>query len=435
MQIDEIISFLDHEGVLSLPEPNNSEEQPNPQNEELQFSEVDWKKIFPDKGVFRGKEIEILDHRLIGIGKELRDPDFEQLDEDPWEMDLPVEFSEKFISEVEKDFVPQENETPFDRCAWYCPIHYYLHDWGIYIKSECIQSIALKIGQCLPSHYKRFLVHRNSFTNLIIKHCMRAAFCVLYLHEFYHHKVESFGLRLQTVQGKGSYLRYKENIYQRLKGDTNQLEEALANADAFIRLKSKVYKRCILSCILKATETYLRKSFPVAPAGYNQALKYIKARDFKEGEHELQSRIQEGTLNHKQDTNRWSYSPNMMKGFFNCRSEIYEVISTKHSSTLPSIQKSNGGFCYTTYSQRELKKVCVKLGWEEIPRGGKGSHAKFKKSGHRHITLPHGKQLAIGTQKNILKSLKINESQLKQILDGSFDLQKNNLITINLSYP
>ena len=66
--------------------------------------------------------------------------------------------------------------------------------------------------------------------------------------------------------GKGSYLRYKENIYQRMKGDTNQLEEALANADAFIRLKSKVYKRCILSCILKATETYLRKSFPVGVA-------------------------------------------------------------------------------------------------------------------------------------------------------------------------
>ena len=69
---------------------------------------------------------------------------------------------------------------------------------------------------------------------------MRSAFWSLYLHEIYHHKVESFGIRLQVVQGRGSYVRYKDiNVYVPLKGDDQQLEEALANAYCYHRLSSK----------------------------------------------------------------------------------------------------------------------------------------------------------------------------------------------------
>ena len=339
-------------------------------------------------------------------------------------MESSPEFTKKFLSEIENDFIPKENESPFDRCAWYSPIHFYLNDWGIYIKSDCIESISIRIAQCLPVRYKHLLSHHSHFLRIIIRHCTRAAFCILYLHEYYHHKVESFGIRLQTVQGRGSYVRYKENIYKRLKGDNNQLEEALANASAFKQLKSQIYKRCILSSVLQSAETYLRKTFPLAPPGYNQAIKYLSSRAFKEGEHELQSRIQEGTLLHNQDPKRWNNSPNLMKGIFNCRSEIYEVIPSNSHNTLPSNNNPNGGLCYTTYSQRELKKACLKLGWEEIRKGGKGSHAKLKKRGFPQIIIPQGKQLLIGTQKNILRTLKINESQLRQVLDGSFDLKK-----------
>ena len=245
---------------------------------------------------------------------------------------------------------------------------------------------------------------------------MRAAFCILYLHEFYHHIVESFGIRLQTVQGRGSYVRYMENVYQRLKGNSNQLEEALANAYSYRRFRIKTYSKCLLTCIVKATELYLKKSFPASSPGYNQALKYLKSVDFKNGEHELQSRIQEGTLNHNLDSQRWNNSPNMMKGLFNCRSNIYEVVPSTRRGVLPPVGKNGIPLFYKVISKREIIKVCNKMGWILEPRVGKGSHSKLKKPGCGQIIVPHGKELKIGTQKSILKTLKINEGQLTQIL-------------------
>ena len=245
---------------------------------------------------------------------------------------------------------------------------------------------------------------------------MRAAFCILYLHEFYHHIVESFGIRLQTVQGRGSYGRYKENVYQRLKGNSNQLEEALANAYSYRRLRIKTYSKCLLTCIVKATELYMKKSFPASPPGYDQALKYLKSVDFKNGEHELQSRIQEGTLNHNLDSQRWYNSPHMMKGFFNCRSNIYEVVPSTRRGVLPPVGNNGIPLFYKVISKRDIIKVCNKMGWLLIPGAGKGGHTKLKKPGCGQIIVPHGKELKIGTQKSILKILNINEGQLTQIL-------------------
>lgn len=37
-------------------------------------------------------------------------------------------------------------EQPEPHCAWYCPIHFFGHSWGIYIRESCILSRALDIA-------------------------------------------------------------------------------------------------------------------------------------------------------------------------------------------------------------------------------------------------------------------------------------------------
>lgn len=414
MNIDDIILFLDKEGVLNTAIHADKENDANLESE-LSFTEIDWTKIFPEKGIFSGNELGDFDYEFTELVSDLDDSELDRLGEDPWQIDLPGSFISRFLDEVENEFTPEKNTTPFDHCAWYSPIHFNLHDWGIYIKSDCIESISIKIAQCLPIKYKHALRKNRYFAKLVIKHCMRAAFCILYLHEFYHHIVESFGIRLQTVQGRGSYVRYKENVYHRLKGNSNQLEEALANAYSYRRLRIKTYSKCLLTCIVNATELYMKKSFPVSPPGYDQALKFLKSVDFKNGEHELQSRIQEGTLNHNLDSKRWINSPNMMKGLFNCRSNIYEVVTGKGSGVLPPVSKNGAPLFYKCFSTNEMIKGCIKKGWF-VTSGGKGSHTKLKKAGFGQIIIPRTKELKIGTQKSILKTLKINETQLTQIL-------------------
>ena len=37
--------------------------------------------------------------------------------------------------------------SQFNICAWYCPIHYYSYDWGIYIKEDCIKMFENTISE------------------------------------------------------------------------------------------------------------------------------------------------------------------------------------------------------------------------------------------------------------------------------------------------
>jgi hypothetical protein len=38
-------------------------------------------------------------------------------------------------------------EPPEPGCAWYCPIHFFGHSWGIYIRESCILSCAIDIAR------------------------------------------------------------------------------------------------------------------------------------------------------------------------------------------------------------------------------------------------------------------------------------------------
>jgi hypothetical protein len=84
-----------------------------------------------------------------------------------------------------KRFAPPE-----PLCAWYCPVHFFGHGWGIYIREDCVLTYALDIATFI--NWPSVRIPRAE----IPRQMLRSAFYVFFLHEQFHHKVESLGFRL-----------------------------------------------------------------------------------------------------------------------------------------------------------------------------------------------------------------------------------------------
>jgi hypothetical protein len=162
----------------------------------------------------------------------------------------------------------------WDAAAWYCPIHFYGFKWGIYIRIKSVYEIALDIlnvysspitKQVLDQAKRRVLwfdknsdlseeqraEHRHltevastvygrpyrawldhGLEEPIIQAIM-AAYFVLFHHEFFHHMVESLGIRVESFTERPVYISYADSVYKVAKGTPNLVEEALANAFAY----------------------------------------------------------------------------------------------------------------------------------------------------------------------------------------------------------
>lgn len=237
----EIIDFLKKYGALKLGEspwptynPNNEERYP-----------VDWDTLFP---------------RLRGR-RQLEEQRIWDIQDDKW---YP-EWDEEFLGTLERDLNHQEPTNDeleeigktlvWDICAWYQPIHFFAQNWGIYIREDCVLRQARAICRFLPWAVRR----RGSLPGLA-KCLIRASVYAFFLHEHYHHKIESLGLRLHVVDRQSCYLPYHAKVYSATTGTDDQLEEALANADSYYRLDTEPYKSWITQDVVLATWRYLRKN-------------------------------------------------------------------------------------------------------------------------------------------------------------------------------
>jgi hypothetical protein len=131
-------------------------------------------------------------------------------------------------------------EAPEPLCAWYCPIHYFGHGWGIYIRERCIFHVALDIAAHVDWATVKALGLRPAE---IVRQLLRSAFYIFFLHEQFHHKVESLGFRLLVTTGSDRYRPYKTKVYRPNFLKATCLEESLANAESYRRLNEQRYKK------------------------------------------------------------------------------------------------------------------------------------------------------------------------------------------------
>lgn len=286
-------------------------------------------------------------------------------------------------------------EQPEPHCAWYCPIHFFGHSWGIYIRESCILSRALDIATAVDWGSVRAPMWE------IPKQILRSAFYVFFLHEQFHHKVESLGLRLLVATATDHYRPYKKNVYRPSFLTSACLEESLANAESYRRLGEDRYKERIDPAIRSGLRNYLKLSFPLQPPGYAEGVRYL-TKNYRDGLNLLQSQILDGALSPTTPPGHWAVAPDMIGALSPVTDEIYMVLPHGVRPILPVTSIDPGW----TASSRDIEGALTKHhGYRAVP-GGKGSHVKLAKQGAPTIILPGNRHvLSPGVVKQILDAI------------------------------
>ena len=367
--IDQAVDYLIKNHALELGESTWTT-----YDNEQEVHQIDWDQLFPPTGRKASANIDFVDGNR-------------------WDLpNLQQELAE--LNNV-LGIEPQEKtnlEPNWDICAWYQPIHFFGHDWGIFIREDCLKRTAFMIAR---------FVKRSAVSTDLLKALYRAAVYMYFLHEQYHHKVECLGFRLHVVQRKSAFLPYHKLIYAGTKNTDDQLEEALANADCYKRLDTQPYAFWLTSDVVKATRAYLEWQYPLDPPGYRMASHYLTKPEFDEGEKILQAQVKEISLNPAQPIEEWAMAPRMLQSFFTVNSNIWTVIPAGTKSRLPIKPVAPVRTCSTS----DMIDLYLKAGYT-MNAGGKGSHVKLKKPGAPMMILPGNRsELSPGVTKTALRVL------------------------------
>jgi hypothetical protein len=103
--------------------------------------------------------------------------------------------------------------------GWYQPVHFFASNWGIFIRESALEALA----RDLMPRFVPFLERRPPRAHVAV--LIRAAFAFVFLHEHYHHKIESLAIRLHVVERRSVYPEYFK-FSQQLAGTKEDIEEA-----------------------------------------------------------------------------------------------------------------------------------------------------------------------------------------------------------------
>lgn len=238
-----------------------------------------------------------------------------------------------------------------DAYAWYCPFHFYDNSYGIYIRSDGITSVVRQLVAQIPTAKRSGLFGSAKTFRHLLK---RAAFRYFFLHEFYHHKVESFATKLEIIENQQRFVPYQESIYRSAQHPLSNdlIEEGLAVGEVWRRLlydpkyQSDAFwgklpngysvRRLVLDLV-----RYEIMSPGALPPGYARASRFASPRggfmgsEFQHEQQLLQSVIHECMLHPLGEVERWRATPHLFAGLFDKTCVAYEILIAGHSSTLP----------------------------------------------------------------------------------------------------
>ena len=251
----------------------------------------------------------------------------------------------------------------WDFLAWYQPLHSFGEDWGIYVTQSGILKIADEISAFCSGPPPR------DFEALLVL----AAYECLLQHEYFHYKVESFGIRLSLADrcNPRRWIDYKARVYRPTLGSDSNLEEAMANAFSYKIINSS---RGSLMKILgdkmsDSTARWMYSSWSTAPPGYRKADKYL-GKEFVDGCHELMNQIVTANKTHTEDNSDWVGSLNLINPLVSIKHRIFVVVDGPSRSFLPELD----AFANSLSSARKF----LRENEFEYYGSGKGDHEKFK---------------------------------------------------------
>lgn len=255
------------------------------------------------------------------LGEELAS-DFDDARLEHWRHEIEqIAEARRGPNQIRSQPAQHATEPPEPYCAWYCPIHFFGKSWGIYIREHCILLQATEIASFID-----WSSVPTPIPSTIFQQLMRSTFYAYYLHEQFHHKVESLAFRLLVATGSDRYRPYKQNVYRKVFQTPDCLEESLANADSYIRLNEDRYIKKLVKPIRDGLREFLKASFAVQPPGYAEARFFLTPPSNRRGLLELQSQVLDGQMPPKTPPRHWHVAPDVIKSLMNISKEIYVIL-------------------------------------------------------------------------------------------------------------
>lgn len=289
-----------------------------------------------------------------------------------------------------------------DVLAWYQPIHFFANDWGIFIKEKALLDLAADLALRMPPGF----AHRSAQSQF--RFLVRSAFAFLFLHEQYHHKVESLAIRMHIVGQRPIYPAYVSFVRGLVARPGENIEEGLANADAYRRLSTRPYDQWVPSHVRRDVRGWLMDVFRNSPAGYNRATALTRDPSFGQFENLLAARLQEANLTpSRPDPDDFAQADHLSHALFSLKQNIYTVVPKGATPILPTS-------IFPAVARTDLERFLKRNGWAQVPGAGKGSHTKYRLDG-RMIVVPHGKKdVSLTVLSSTARTLGINVQDLKQ---------------------
>lgn len=273
---------------------------------------------------------------------------------------------------------------PADVLAWYQPIHFFASNWGVFIREKSLIDLAAD----LAPRFESFIARRSRYAHVAV--LLRAAFAYVFLHEHYHHKIESLAIRLHVVERRVVYPDYVQQVAKVVAGTDDAIEEALANADAWRRLIDSPYNKWFAADERDAVRNWMRDTFRASPPGYAGAWNLLSKPWFDAHENRLVSQVQEAEVSvRRKYMQDFEIATHLTRSMLNLNQNVWTLVPVGQHSILPTL---DGVFPLATAA---LEKYLRRQGWECLKGAGKGSHAKWRKPGQGMIILPHGKEVSM----------------------------------------
>ncbi|WP_310773617.1 type II toxin-antitoxin system HicA family toxin [Mycobacterium sp. Z3061] len=344
-------------------------------------------------------------------GSDVYEPDWAQVHPTASDVDEP------FVSTTDPSTVVEEVQRRaaggfripppdiLDGLAWYTPIHFFGLGSAIYVRESAVLDVAAAILNRLPESQRRFTAN--------VMGACRAAMSVLYLHEAYHHKIESLAIRFEAIERTRRYLPYSERVYVPLikQGSDDVFEETLACAEMYRRFASeRLYRRGVPASIRDATLAMLPEWFCVLPPSYREAGYYLNDMTFDSAQCTLMSQVHEAAISTRRAPREWDLAPHLCRGLFNCQRITHVLVPIGQQPILPWIGHSPA---LPSVSSRRLIRYLEDRGWVIEPGRGKGSHVRLRQVGKPSLTIPANREsLSPPVLKSVAKALGVRVGEL-----------------------
>jgi predicted RNA binding protein YcfA (HicA-like mRNA interferase family) len=215
---------------------------------------------------------------------------------------------------------------------------------------------------------------------------------VLYLHEAFHHKIESLAIRFEMVRADSPLrslfegrphpahqagIRRRARRGSRMCGNVSPVQ------------KRELYRRGVPKLVRDATVAMLPEWFRTLPPSYREAGRYLSDRTFDQGRRTLMSQVQEAAVSPKRAHDEWNLAPHLCRVLFDCQRIVHVLVPKGQQPILPWIGHTPA---LPLVSSRKAIRHLEDQGWKVDPGRSKGSYVRLKHVGKQPLTIPANRE-------------------------------------------